>query len=206
METSNMYEKADAVSLRKMLLAAFFLASSIALNVFEIKLPFLQIGIGFVAIALSGWILGFAYTAVVACLSDIIAVLINPAGGAYFPGFTLSAFLNAAIYALLLHNVTIYRKDSNKNATLVAKTGIPFTLQFIVRVVLVATLTSICVDLLLNTYWLTIILGKGWIPLFFSRLLKELIYLPLKVVVLLAIIPILKPAVDKVLPSKTREK
>jgi ECF transporter S component (folate family) len=201
-----MYEKEDVISLRKVLLAAFFLASSIALNVFEIKLPFLQIGVGFIAIALSGWTLGFAYTAIVACLSDIIAVLINPAGGAYFPGFTLSAFLTAVVYSLLLHNVTIYRKDSNKTDSIAKKAGLPFTLQFVVRVVLVATLTSMCIDLLLNTYWLTIILGKGWVPLFFSRLVKELIYLPLKVVVLLVIIPVLKPAVDKVLPSKTKEK
>jgi len=78
--------------------------------------------------------------------------------GAYFPGFTLSAFLSGAIYGLFL-----YKK--------------PVTIVNVAKSVLLIT---ILVDLGLNTLWLSMITGNAAAALLIPRIYKSAIMLPIQ--------------------------
>jgi ECF transporter S component (folate family) len=80
--------------------------------------------------------------------------------GAYFPGFTLSAFMTGAIYGIFL-----YRK--------------PVTIVNVSKSVVLITLL---VDLVLNTLWLSMITGNAALALLVPRIYKSLIMLPIQVI------------------------
>jgi ECF transporter S component (folate family) len=64
-------------------------------------LPALRIGFGSLPITLAGILFGPLVGGAVGTVADLIGFLINPMGGAYFPGFTLSSALNGVIPGLV---------------------------------------------------------------------------------------------------------
>ncbi len=65
----------------------------------------------FLPIAVTGVMFGPVPAALVGALGDILSFLMNPVGGAYFPGFTISGLLTGFIYGMAFYknNVTIPR-------------------------------------------------------------------------------------------------
>ena len=86
---------------------------------------------------------------------DVLKFILKPDGG-YMPGFTFSAMLAAFIYGMFL-----YKKPISLPRMLIAK--------FIVAVV--------C-NIILGTYLLSTINGKGFIALLPGRVIKNLIQWP----------------------------
>jgi ECF transporter S component (folate family) len=64
-------------------------------------LPALRIGFGDIPIIISGILLGPMVGALTGTVTDLVGFMINPMGGAFFPGFTLSAALRGAIPGLI---------------------------------------------------------------------------------------------------------
>lgn len=144
---------------KTMLLLGLCIAMDIVLTRFlSIQTPLLRIGLGFMPVALAGMLYGPIAAAVSAALGDILGMLLFPTG-AYFPGFTLSAAVNGALYGYCLH-----RRPAATWRTLLA-----------------AGLNIVLVDWLLNTLWLSIITGQAALLLFPPRLCKSLILLPIQV-------------------------
>ncbi len=87
---------------------------------------------------------------------DIIKYVIAPTGP-FFPGFTFNAVLSGMIYGLILykHPITVPR--------------VLFS-QFLVKVF---------VNLLLNTYWLSILYGKGFMAMLPARVVSNAVMLPI---------------------------
>ncbi|MEA4848265.1 MAG: folate family ECF transporter S component [Clostridiaceae bacterium] len=123
--------------------------------------PIVRIGFGFIPIAFSAILFGPLIGGLTAAISDILGMVIFPKG-AFFPGFTLSAFLGGAIYGLFL-----YKK--------------PVTMINIAKSVLLIT---IAVDLGLNTLWLYMTTGEAAAALFIPRTLKSAIMLPVQIAVI----------------------
>jgi len=121
--------------------------------------PIIRIGFGFIPIAFSAILFGPVIGGLTAVIADIIGMMIFPKG-AYFPGFTLSAFLTGAIYGLFL-----YRN--------------PVTIVNIAKSVLLIT---IFVDLGLNTLWLSMITGNAAAALLIPRITKSAILLPVQII------------------------
>jgi len=121
--------------------------------------PIIRIGFGFIPIAFSAILFGPVIGGLTALIADIIGMMIFPKG-AYFPGFTLSAFLTGAIYGLFL-----YRN--------------PVTIVNIAKSVLLIT---IFVDLGLNTLWLSMITGNAAAALLIPRITKSAILLPVQII------------------------
>jgi ECF transporter S component (folate family) len=94
-----------------------------------------------------------------AVIADILGMMIFPKG-AYFPGFTLSAFLTGAIYGLFL-----YRK--------------PVTIANITKAVLLIT---VFVDLGLNSIWIYMTTGNAAAAFLIPRITKCAIMLPIQVI------------------------
>ncbi len=149
----------------RLLITAILIALEVILTRFvAINTPMLRIGFGFlpmvlVAILYGPWWAGGAYA-----LSDFLGSMVFPTG-AYFPGFTLSACITGIIYGFFLYR----RKITWINS------------------LLAVTIVLLGVNLLLNTAWLTIILGKGYLALLPARFIKELICIPIDTLLILVV-------------------
>ena len=81
---------------------------------------------------------------------------------AFFPGFTLTAFLTGVIFGLVL-----YKKPVTWKRTFVAA-------------LLVNVICSLCLD----TVWLSMMYGDSFLVLLPARLLKAVIMIPLETVII----------------------
>lgn len=123
--------------------------------------PILRIGFGFVPIAFTGILFGPVIGGIAGALSDIIGMLLFPAGP-YFPGFTLSAFMGGAIYGLFLHKKPVSFRN----------------------VAAAVFLIILIVDLGLNTLWLSMMTGKAFAALMLPRVVKSAAMLPIQILVI----------------------
>lgn len=148
--------------LHALVITALLVALHFIISGFEIYLtPQIRIGFSFLTIAVVGLLFGPVLAMTAGGLSDIISFLLNPAG-TYFPGFTVSAILGGLIYGLFF-----YKK--------------PVTLW---RILCAKFLVSLLINLGLNTFWHTILYGKSFVVLFPARALKNLILLPIEMLLL----------------------
>lgn len=151
--------------LKKLILAGLLLATTIVLNRFlSIKTPILVISFSYIPIMLSAIMLGPWYTMLIAGFADLIGALLFPFG-AYFVGYTISAVISGLIYGLFL-----YRKKEFSNKS------------FILRLILSTLIMLIVCNCLLNTIWIYITTKEALFAILPTRLLKQLIMLPIQVV------------------------
>ncbi len=108
----------------------------------------IKIGFSFVPVVAAAILYGPLAAGVVAALADFIGAILFPIG-AYFPGFTLTAFLTAFVFGLFLHNRQNW-------ARIIASVGIN---QFIF-------------SLFLNTLWISILYGSPYVPLLATRVIQ----------------------------------
>lgn len=136
---------------------AMFGAMSIVLNyVATIRVtPNLKIGFGALPNELVDYLFGPVVGSLFGGAMDVIKFMLKPDGG-FMPGFTFNAMLAAFIYGMFL-----YKKPLSLKRMLVAK--------FIVVV--------LC-NMILGTYWLSMINGKGYLALLPGRVVKNLVQWP----------------------------
>ena len=142
--------------------AALLLAMEIVLTRFcSISTPIVRIGFGFLPIAMLGILLGPWWAAVTYALGDFIGAILFPTGQ-FFPGFTLTAFLSGLVFGLVLHKKTVtYR-----------------------RALLASCLVVLLFDLVLNTYWLTLLMGNAFWMLLPTRIVKAALMIPVETVLI----------------------
>lgn len=162
-------------------ISAMLLALSLALRSLAIPVTsFLRITFSFLTNAVCGMLYGPVVAGLVAGSADIIAFFLFPkGGGGYFPGFTLNAILGGVIYGLFF-----YRQ----------KISIP-------RIVMAKLTVSLIVNLILGTYWNSILYGDVFFSILPLRALKECIKVPVDVVliwlVLKAVVKVRQPRLSK---------
>lgn len=156
--------------IRKLSAMAMMLALAVVLGFYATVQvgDFMRIGFAFIPNELTGMLFGPAAGGILAALADIVKYLVKPIG-AFFPGFTLSALLGGLIYGIVL-----YKK--------------PLSLK---RVIVANALVTVFVNLLLNTFWLTILYGNGFMALLPARFVKEAVLLPIDVVLYYTIAKVL---------------
>lgn len=141
----------------QLVVMALMIALTVALSkLLSINISILRIGFGFLPIAVLAILYGPIWAGIGYAIADVIGGFLFPTGD-FFPGFTLSALLSGLIFGLVL-----YKKE--------------VTLW---RALLASALVCLVVNLLLNTYWLTIIIGKAYGVLLTTRAVKELIAFPI---------------------------
>ena len=168
--------KGARFSTKMLVTLALLIAMEIVLNRFlSVNAWNLKIGFSFLPIVIAAMLFGPVHAAIVGGLGDFIGALLFPIG-AYFPGFTLTAVLMGLVWGFLLH-----KKQSIPN--IIISVGIN---QFIL-------------GLCLNTYWISVLYGSEYGPLFFTRILQAVILFVVQVVIIYAInnfIPRLKEYVN----------
>jgi ECF transporter S component (folate family) len=170
--------------IKKIILSAMFLAILIVFSRFlSINLQLLTIGFTFVPIMLSALYLGPKYSAIIAALGDLIGALLFPFGP-YFPGFTISAGITGLIYGLFL-----YRKPEKEMSNK--------------KLILFLTISSAVVlgliSVLLNSVFLHVLYGSVFKVVLATRVVKDLIILPIQVAVIFLLYKLLYPVIKKYL-------
>lgn len=153
-------------SVRCLTLTAMLGAVSIVLGSLLIMIgDFLKVSFGFLpnefVYYLFGPVVGVIYGAAV----DILTFIVRPAGP-YFYGFTLSSIITGFLYGVIL-----YKR--------------PLSIR---RLIVANIIHLILVQLLLNTYWLTILYGYNYLAILPVRALKAFLLLPVETAMLYLVI------------------
>jgi len=200
--------------------------------------PALKINFSAVPLVIAGIFYGPAAGVLAGAVSDIVGYVINPMGGAFFPGFTLTTalcgfipglifkaiksekirtdfsfnYINAVAVILLavgvveaffmkevlsIENGVIYFQDEKLSAVYIALYAVLvlvyiFTPVFFNRkernidkvfsldkIIFTVTITQIITSLMLNTWFLSILFGKGFMVFLPARILTSFILIPL---------------------------
>ena len=151
-------------SIKSLTLASLLIALEVVLSRFlSISAWNTKIGFAFVPVVLAALLLGPLWAGFVGALADFLGALLFPIG-AYFPGFTLTAFLMGLCYGLFL-----YKK------------------QGFGRIAAAVAVHQLVLSLLLNTLWISLLYGSPFTPLLISRLPQCAILAAVQ----LALIPVL---------------
>ena len=119
-----------------------------------------KIGFSFVPVVIAAILLGPVYAGIVGALADFVGALLFPIG-AYFPGFTLTAFLTGMVYGLFL-----YKRQS------------------LPRILGAVAVNQFILSLLLNTLWISVLYGSPFGPLLVTRLVQSAILTVVQIVVI----------------------
>lgn len=147
---------------RRMVFVGLLIALQVVLTRFlGIETPIVRVSFGFLPLALSGMLFGPLVGGVTGAAADIVGMLIFPKG-AYFPGFTVSTALSGVVYGFFL-----YKKPKS-----------------LLNISISAIAITLFINLGLNTLWLSMMTGKAVYAIIAPRIVKNLIELPIRVMVI----------------------
>ncbi len=171
---------------KKIILTAILLAMLIILSRFlSIKTPITKISFAFIPTMLCAVWLGPKWTVLLNVLGDVIGATLFPTGP-YFIGYTISTAIAGFIYGIFLH-----KKQANAYSDK----------KFIIRLTISTVLVAVIVNMGLNTLWTSITAGKAFQALFLTRVPKQLIMIPIHIVVIFCIERLLREPFDKYIRS-----
>ena len=130
----------------------------------SIKTPTIQLHFGFVPIVLVAMLYGPFYSGLAWAMADFIGTMLFPTG-AFFPGFTLTAFLSGVIFGIFLF-----------------KAKMP-----VVSTVTAVIIINVFLTLILDMFWLYLITDQAFVVLIPERLMKCAVMIPLQIAVILLI-------------------
>ena len=169
---------------KKIILSAMLLSILIVLSrFFSIKSSFLVISFSFIPMMLAAIYLGPKYAAIIAGLGDLIGAILFPFG-AYFPGFTLSSAIIGFIYGIFLYK----KPEENRK-----------DFKFIIQLIISSILVLVGIKILLESVFLNVLYGKAYLAIIASRLVTELIMIPVQVITIFILEKALRPFTKKYL-------
>lgn len=163
-------------NLRKVVFAALVIAMRVAMaGIFIPVGPNLRVYFHFFVTAFGGLVCGPVMALMIGFGADILGVLLFPSG-AYFFGYTLSAMAGALVYGLFLYKRPIS----------------------MVRIALCKAVVSIGVNVLLGSLWSALLYSKGYYYYFVQSITKNILLLPVEVVVLYLFFKLILPSAAKI--------
>ncbi|WP_461219298.1 folate family ECF transporter S component [Lapidilactobacillus salsurivasis] len=147
------------LSMQRLVFLAALIAIQLILGRFSFGTNFLKVSATFIVSALIGYWYGPFYAGIAGGVSDLIGASLFPQG-AFNPAFTLVAIFSGVIYGWLL--------DQRKMSTVSWW-----------RVLLVAVIINLGSNLVINTAVLQLMYHVSFWPLFWLRLPKELLMIPI---------------------------
>ena len=162
------------MSVKSISIIGILVAMEIILARFSIHTWNLKIGFSFIPVVVAAIFYGSVTAGLVGAIGDIMGYILFPVG-AYFPGFTLTAFVTGMIFGFFL------RKS-----------------QSVLNVVLAVLCVQIFVSQFMNTYWISFLYGSPYWALFATRIYQTAAMIAVEIISTLLI-------VKKVVPVLTRE-
>ncbi len=166
----------DLKDVRKLTFAALMIAMCVVLgHVPAIRLfGGARVTWGFLARAACAWVCGPVVGVVFAVAEDNLSFLLASTGDPYFPGYTLTTVLGVLTYSLFL-----YRAKPTVGRVLCAK-----------------VLTNVQ-NVLLGALWSAILAKKAWIYYASKSAVKNVVMLPVQVVLLVLLLAAVAPALAR---------
>jgi len=164
-------------TVKQITIMALLIAIEIILSrLLAIPTPIVKISLNFLPIVMMAIILGPIYAGIGAAMGDFIGAMLFPFG-AYFPGFTVTAFLIGFTYGIFL-----YKRELEGN------------IGFI-RIFCAAVFVTVLIQLGIETLWVAIIavanpesghevIGQAYKALLLTRAVRTAIMLPVQVVLI----------------------
>lgn len=118
-----------------------------------------KIGFGFVPIVIAAILYGPLPAGIAYTLSDFIGATLFPVG-AYFPGFTLTAFLTGVVYGVFLHKC-----------------------QSLHRILGAVAVNQLVLSLLVNTLWISILYTSPYPALLATRAIQCAVLIPAEIII-----------------------
>ena len=151
-----MSERKNSTTHRLVLMAMLVAIQVILSRCLSINLWNLKIGFAFVPIAMAGMLLGPMGAGLTGAVADIIGATLLPSA-AFFPGFTLTAFITAFGYGFFLHK----------------KQDMP-------HIVAAVLFSEIAGTILLDTLWISIMYGTPFIAVMIPESGRQWVWALLK--------------------------
>lgn len=163
----------DLKNVKVLTCSAMLLAAAVILGFFKIPVNSLvEIRFQSVPVAAAGILLGPVMGGIIGALTDVLSYIIRPTGP-YFPGFTLSTAITGVIFGVMMY-------------------GRHFDIK---RLAVTQVIDSAAVSFLLNSLWLAMLYGVSFTESFVMRLPKNIVMLPIDLVILFVIMkPVYKYA------------
>lgn len=127
---------------------------------FSISAWNIKIGFAFLPVVAAAILMGPLQAGIVAGMGDLIGALLFPIG-AFFPGFTLTAFLTGIFFGLFLH------KD-----------------QTMARVIGAVAVNQLVLSLLLNTLWISVMYHSPFAVLIIVRVVQCAVLIPIQIIMI----------------------
>lgn len=161
-----MNHTASKKRVNKMVTCAMLIAIQIVLVRFcSIQTPMLRISFGFLPLAMAGILFGPGYSCAVAAIADLLGAIVFPTGGAFWPGFTIVTACSGLIYGLFMYQKPGETWSRKKR---------------IFRIVLAVAIVDVFVHIGLGTLNLAIYLDKGFLVMLPTRVIKNLVMIPIE--------------------------
>ena len=155
---------------------ALMIAAAVILSAF-VRIPLapnLDLTTSFVARALCAWVAGPVAGLLFGFTEDILGYLLHPRGP-YFPGYTLNTML-----AVFLYGLFFYRQKVT-----------------VLRIFLVKLLVNYPINVGLGCLWNWYLTGKAYLVILGTSAVKNTIYLPFQVLMILVLFRALLPALQR---------
>ncbi|HEY3315364.1 MAG TPA: folate family ECF transporter S component [Bacillota bacterium] len=155
--------------------AGLLIAASVVLTrFFGVMVPLagvgaLRLSFGDVPIIMASLFLGPVWGAAVGAASDLLGFALNPMGGPYFPGFTLTAVLVGVLPALFLRLFTVGLERSGEGRAKLA----------FWRYLAAIACSDVITSMVLNSYWIHIMYGKALAAILPARIIARLVLIPI---------------------------
>lgn len=161
---------------RKMLILALLMAINVAISSMFIEVgPNLRLYFTYIVNMIVAANFSLPLVITYAIVEDFIAFFLFPSGP-FFLGYTITAVVGCVIYHIFLH------KEINLKNIIISK-----------------TLVNIFVNIGLNSLWSSMLFSKGYIYYFSKSVVKNLLMLPIEIIVFYTIYKLIKPLLNKYL-------
>lgn len=153
------------MNIRQLTIISLLIALEIILTRFlSIQTLIVRISFGFVAIFIVAYLYGPLWGGTMAAISDVLGMMIFPKGH-YFPGFTLTAFITGYLFGVFFHQKFL-------NILYLF-----FSMIFINIIII-----------LLNTCWLSFLIGKSFIFILPIKIIQLIFMLPVQLIIIIFIL------------------
>lgn len=134
----------------------------------------LRIYFSFIPMSIASAIGGPIFSIIYGFLVDILGCIIHPSGP-YFPGYTLNSMLAALIFSLFLYRTKIT----------------------VFKIVISKLTINVIVNIGLGTLWSSIIFNKGYYYFFVKSMVKNILILPIEIILLVGVFKVIIPLLKK---------
>lgn len=160
-------------NVKSIVIGGLLLAMSFIIDKFTIQLGFTQLGFGFIITATASMLFGPIYSGTLAGVTDLLNHF-TASRGDFFFGWTLNPILAGIVYGSFL-----YRKGFNINNKK----------ELLTRLIIAKIIVSFVINLGLGTLWLSITRGQAYLVLLMPRITKEIILIPIHIIILFYVLP-----------------